>query len=546
MAAISVIEMPADNFHLVSDFQVMPSFTDSHNLQLTWRWSSPALAQKLLYRAKILYYADGDSDISERTGISQPTHQSYVLRDLRPNTQYLVCLRVIRQRMRHLGGSYGAPGQPNDPDMQLETESIKNASLPKDMRLKEPYVAEMQCDLAFTRRTYFPALLSSLVGVILALVLTVLLFTALLRRRSSYAHNKTMRDRSHCVHGSTLASNEHPVSLPRSSEHMNSGGHKQRVDKRSANQSCVACVASSTAVKRQHQRLKGSGSDKVETVLPYGSFSVNNKPSSHSAPGVSREVVVKCIHQHPETNESKRSVESSNGCCPHDRRTGHSRREHKRTVSFLVSDGASDSLKASSKLQDKQMTTSDLNVPRELNIPQKSLDANSLSTAYVHQSAPVHTVAEVADLHDDPSKLSDLNPKHTQTQTCDAYLVGVGQACARDKPGSHRSTDRLDFDPSNTNKDTLPITVEEASMVSLHDLPSPKMNRIGAGPDEECTALDPVVPLEYGAITDMSIKSSISDNTEEATRNQTNDDVNRHFNNDITGPIFFAQLTETL
>ncbi|KAF8568419.1 hypothetical protein P879_08415 [Paragonimus westermani] len=217
---MSVTEKANDGYSLLSDFSVSPLLTDSRKLHLHWRWSSDILARQLFQQARIFYYGDTDAHISGQKLIYDSAIQSQEIENLVPNMQYLVCLRVTRRRNKESGQSNK---QVHQSLTSLDSRSSVKLKQQHEQPLKQfyprngstvtsstvssnhvplirgagTYVAEMECRVASTKLVHWSAFISSLVGISVAVLISLLIFVMLRRFRAGgpggSGPNKTKR-----------------------------------------------------------------------------------------------------------------------------------------------------------------------------------------------------------------------------------------------------------------------------------------------------------------------------------------------------------------
>ncbi|KAF5398836.1 hypothetical protein PHET_08093 [Paragonimus heterotremus] len=199
-----VTEKANDSYSLLSDFSVSPLLTDSRKLHLHWRWSSDILAKQLFQQARIFYYGDTDANISGQKLIYDSVIQSHEIGNLEPNMQYLVCLRVTRRRNEESGQ---LDKQFHHPLTSLDSRSSEELKQQHQQSVRQfyqrsdstvisstvssthvplirgagTYVAEMECRVAFTKFVHWSALISSLVGISVAVLISLLIFVMLRR-----------------------------------------------------------------------------------------------------------------------------------------------------------------------------------------------------------------------------------------------------------------------------------------------------------------------------------------------------------------------------
>ncbi|XP_018644958.1 hypothetical protein Smp_143310 [Schistosoma mansoni] len=219
-------EKADDGYSLLSYFKVFPGYSDNRRLKATWDWSSMEVAQNLLQQAKILYYNDLDVDLLGQEIIQDYHIKEFDLTNLHPDTKYLICFRVTRKR--YIGSSIlSSPSlyvqgngtiatltptfkssvhhqnkanivnnmsdnlqyklKTNNPMITYKNISFLSRShrqqssfnIPK---LNNEYVAEMKCEVTFTRFLHWTAVLCSLIGIIIALLLSIMIYSILKSR----------------------------------------------------------------------------------------------------------------------------------------------------------------------------------------------------------------------------------------------------------------------------------------------------------------------------------------------------------------------------
>ncbi|KAF7261789.1 hypothetical protein EG68_00620 [Paragonimus skrjabini miyazakii] len=215
-----VTEKANDSYSLLSDFSVSPLLTDSRKLHLQWRWSSNTMAKQLFQQARIFYYGDTDTNISGQKLIYDSVIQSQEIENLEPNMQYLVCLRVTRRRNEESGqldrqvhhSLSGLDSRSSEKPKQQHQQPLKQFYQRSDstiisttvssnhvplIRGAGTYVAEMECRVAFTKFVHWSAFISSLVGISVAVLISLLIFVMLRRFRAGGSGgsrpNKTKR-----------------------------------------------------------------------------------------------------------------------------------------------------------------------------------------------------------------------------------------------------------------------------------------------------------------------------------------------------------------
>ncbi|KAF6774670.1 hypothetical protein AHF37_05710 [Paragonimus kellicotti] len=215
-----VTEKANDSYSLLSDFSVSPLLTDSRKLHLHWRWSSDTLAKQLFQQARIFYYGDTDANISGQKLIYDSVIQTQEIENLEPNMQYLVCLRVTRRRneeSRQLDKQIHHPltglvsksseklkqqhQQPVKQFHQRSDSAIISSTVSSNhvplIRGAGTYVAEMECRAAFTKFVHWSAFISSLVGISVAVLISLFIFIMFRRFRAGGSGgsrpNKTKR-----------------------------------------------------------------------------------------------------------------------------------------------------------------------------------------------------------------------------------------------------------------------------------------------------------------------------------------------------------------
>ncbi|CAH8434254.1 unnamed protein product [Schistosoma rodhaini] len=219
-------EKADDGYSLLSYFKVFPGYSDNRRLKATWDWSSMEVAQNLLQQAKILYYNDLDVDLLGQEIIQDYHIKEFDLTNLHPDTKYLICFRVTRKR--YIGSSIlSSPSlyvQSNGtiatltPTFKSSVHHQNKANIVNNMsdnlqyklktnnpmityknisflsrshrqqssfnipKLNNEYVAEMKCEVTFTRFLHWTAVLCSLIGIIIALLLSIMIYSILKSR----------------------------------------------------------------------------------------------------------------------------------------------------------------------------------------------------------------------------------------------------------------------------------------------------------------------------------------------------------------------------
>ncbi|KAK4472837.1 hypothetical protein MN116_002711 [Schistosoma mekongi] len=206
-------EKADDGYSLLSYLQILPGYSDNRRLKVKWDWSSTEVAQNLLQQAKILYYNDLDVDLLGQEIIHDYQIKEFDLTNLHPDTKYLICFRVTRKRF--IGSTISSSVLYNQNNDTKTTSSIHQKKLLKNdhlqsttvkqtnnsnhqmityktisslnrsnrirqsinmPRMNDEYVAEMECQVTFTRFLHWTALLCSLIGIIIALLLSITIF----------------------------------------------------------------------------------------------------------------------------------------------------------------------------------------------------------------------------------------------------------------------------------------------------------------------------------------------------------------------------------
>ncbi|CAH8481396.1 unnamed protein product [Schistosoma mattheei] len=261
-------EKADDGYSLLSYFKVLPGYSDNRRLKATWDWSSMEVAQNLLQQAKILYYNDLDVDLLGQEIIQDYQIKEFDLTNLHPDTKYLICFRVTRKRFVSSSISSSSPSlyiQSNGTIATLtptfkssvhhqnKTNIVNNMSdtlqyqqkinnsmisyknisflsrshrqqssinIPK---FNNEYVAEMKCQVTFTRFLHWTAVLCSLIGIVIALLLSIMIFSILKSRaykikqseRKMYFNQKgektSIRKQEPCNYNKMISSS--PLSL---------------------------------------------------------------------------------------------------------------------------------------------------------------------------------------------------------------------------------------------------------------------------------------------------------------------------------------------
>uniref|UniRef100_A0A094ZRU0 Fibronectin type-III domain-containing protein n=1 Tax=Schistosoma haematobium TaxID=6185 RepID=A0A094ZRU0_SCHHA len=224
-------EKADDGYSLLSYFKVLPGYSDNRRLKATWDWSSMEVAQNLLQQAKILYYNDLDVDLIGQEIIQDYQIKEFDLTNLHPDTKYLICFRVTRKRF--VSSSIPSSSSSSSPSLYIQsngtiatltptfkssihhqnkTNIINNMSdnLQYKQKINNPmisyqnisflsrshrqqssinipkldneYVAEMKCQVTFTRFLHWTAVLCSLIGIVIALLLSIMIFSILKSR----------------------------------------------------------------------------------------------------------------------------------------------------------------------------------------------------------------------------------------------------------------------------------------------------------------------------------------------------------------------------
>ncbi|CAH8825535.1 unnamed protein product [Trichobilharzia szidati] len=176
---------------------------------------------------QILYYNNFDVDISGQEIIQDYKVKEFDLTNLHPDTKYLICFRVTRKRFLSLDLSNNETVTVKPP-LLLRSNITKaldrnssinkpylrnivlektgsasqlifndNSSLNRSHRLhsinipkmNDEYVAEMKCQVTFTQFLHWTAILCSLIGIIVALILSIIIFLVLKSRAYRTKHH---------------------------------------------------------------------------------------------------------------------------------------------------------------------------------------------------------------------------------------------------------------------------------------------------------------------------------------------------------------------
>ncbi|CAH8482995.1 unnamed protein product [Schistosoma intercalatum] len=220
-------EKADDGYSLLSYFKVLPGYSDNRRLKATWDWSSMEVAQNLLQQAKILYYNDLDVDLIGQEIIQDYQIKEFDLTNLHPDTKYLICFRVTRKRFVSSSISSSSPSlyiqsngtiatltptfkssihhqnktnivnnmsdnlqyqqKINNPMISYKNISFLSRSHRQQSSINIPkldneYVAEMKCQVTFTRFLHWTAVLCSIIGIVIALLLSIMIFSILKSR----------------------------------------------------------------------------------------------------------------------------------------------------------------------------------------------------------------------------------------------------------------------------------------------------------------------------------------------------------------------------
>ncbi|KAH8849530.1 hypothetical protein KSF78_0000207 [Schistosoma japonicum] len=225
-------EKADDGYSLLSYLQILPGYSDNRRLKVKWDWSSTEVAQNLLQQAKILYYNDLDVDLLGQEIIHDYQIKEFDLTNLHPDTKYLICFRVTRKRFidstvsssvlfMQNNDTITTPSihqkkllrndhlqsttlkQTNDSNQQMITyKTISSLNRSHRIRqsinmprINDEYVAEMECQVTFTRFLHWTALICSLIGIIIALLLSITIFFIM----KSRADKTKKYDRKMCL-----------------------------------------------------------------------------------------------------------------------------------------------------------------------------------------------------------------------------------------------------------------------------------------------------------------------------------------------------------
>ncbi|TGZ71324.1 hypothetical protein CRM22_002713 [Opisthorchis felineus] len=146
---------------------------DHRRLHLRWRWNSTTLAEQLFQQANVFYYSGGDINVSGEQPIHDPSLQSYDLFELQSDTQYTICLRVTRKRYDR-AVKEAKKLQLQATPTAFQELSIKNNITRMDVKpSSEAYVAEMQCRVAVTRLAHWSAVISVFTGILIACLIAL-------------------------------------------------------------------------------------------------------------------------------------------------------------------------------------------------------------------------------------------------------------------------------------------------------------------------------------------------------------------------------------
>ncbi|TPP56546.1 hypothetical protein FGIG_02163, partial [Fasciola gigantica] len=198
---------PVDGLRILSAFDVTPSSMDSRSLQLNWSWNSTELAKRLVRKTKITHFSDVGLTEDDGTLLNDPTADSYKLGGLQPDTRYTVCIHITRD--------WNPPTtpEPSESDHALKsnltrfdrTGSQVAAHLPDTTHT----VTERLCRVTVTSWFHWPALISSLIGILIAVLISFSIFLYLKRAQARLKKARRDQKKVYCTDHSHSVSGKH-------------------------------------------------------------------------------------------------------------------------------------------------------------------------------------------------------------------------------------------------------------------------------------------------------------------------------------------------
>ncbi|KAM7537668.1 hypothetical protein Aperf_G00000061781 [Anoplocephala perfoliata] len=167
---------------MLDNFIVTSPWSDGRSLIAKWTWSNGADLQ-YFEKANIYYYSPLDEGFERTELITQPI-TSFSLHNLRPETTYLVCIRVQHRRHPLKSILIRTP-------TTTTTTVFPTVRTPVNWHIRQPtnpvspgnYVYDSRCIHATTQNWHLSALIGGILGVVFALFLGVLLLILLKRNR---------------------------------------------------------------------------------------------------------------------------------------------------------------------------------------------------------------------------------------------------------------------------------------------------------------------------------------------------------------------------
>ncbi|GAA37806.2 hypothetical protein CLF_106965 [Clonorchis sinensis] len=356
-------ESANDSFSLISNFQVFSSLTDHRRLHLRWRWNSTTLAEQLFQQANVFYYSGSDINVSGEQPIHDPTIQSYDLFELQADTQYTICLRVTRKRYDR-AVKEAKKLQLQAAPTAFQELSIKNNITRLDVKpSSEAYVAEMQCRVAVTRLVHWSAVISVFTGILIAclIALSIVFLLKRIQVRRDVRKTETFHQNVQLL-GSKVEKNEEPARqtdkytcfLHSKTETANSGVCEPGLVRKDSMMSVAVNAPYQSAIKSRaasndastSEFLSNSGSGSNQFSSPSSNLDTHSDNRKHGR------------HQRkPDPAKHSSSAVATDTPSPSD--TQDRKGQHKRTVSFVVSDRK--------KRDSKRTSDSVIRLPRQTN-----------------------------------------------------------------------------------------------------------------------------------------------------------------------------------
>ncbi|KER28008.1 hypothetical protein T265_05055 [Opisthorchis viverrini] len=356
-------ESANDSFSLISNFQVFSSLTDHRRLHLRWRWNSTTLAEQLFQQANVFYYSGGDINVSGEQPIHDPSLQSYDLFELQADTQYTICLRVTRKRYDR-AVEEAKKLQLQATPTALQELSIKNNITKLDVKpSSEAYVAEMQCRVAVTRLVHWSAVISVFTGILIAclIALSIVLLLKRIQVKRDMRKTETFHQNVQLL-GSKVEKNEEAARqtdkytcfLHSKTEAVNSGVCETGLVRKDSLMFVAVNAPYQSAIKSRaasndasiSEFLSTSGSGSNQFSSPSSNLDTHSDNRKHGRHQRKPDPV--------KHTSSAVSTDTPSLSDTHDRKG-----QHKRTVSFVVSDRK--------KRDSKRTSDSVIRLPRQTN-----------------------------------------------------------------------------------------------------------------------------------------------------------------------------------